>query len=127
VGDFLGDNDARINLFLAGGGVLKDCSSDSVRTWAFGSDKSLAPTGVAMIQAGVNGFGDVSANTSLFGAPVAGATWRVQIPGGTVEPANADVDVSKVEDIVLKVHHKALPQKASPVGLDISCLANVGG
>jgi hypothetical protein len=75
-----------------------------------------------VVQAGVNSFGEAPANTYLFGMPVAGASWRVVIPGPARAPANADIDISKVEDIVIKVQHKALPAQSSPGSIDLSCL-----
>ncbi len=48
------------------------------------------------------------------------------IKGGNLVPANADVDVTKLDDIVLKIKHKALPiQSSSTWALDDSCLGNI--
>jgi hypothetical protein len=122
VGDFLGDNDARVLLALEGGGVLRGCGSEDLHTWTFGADGSTSSTAVANIQAGVNSFGTASANGSLRGSPVASATWHVMLPGGSTEPANADLELMKIEDIVLEIAHEALPQKSSSIALDFSCL-----
>ncbi len=119
VGDFLGDNEAEITLALSGNAVLRACDTNELRSWNLDTDRS------AVIQAGVNTFGDVT-NTSLFGQSVARATWTLSIPGGNIAPSNLDVDVTKLDDIVLKIKHKAIPlQSSSSWSLDDSCLADV--
>lgn len=125
VGDFLGDNDARVLLSLEGGGVLRGCEGDALHPWAFGAEGSSAATVVANVQAGVNSFGEAAANTSLRGMPVAAPTWRVLIPGGASEPANADLDITQIEDIVLEVTHEALPRKNATYTIDTSCLGGM--
>ncbi len=122
VGDFLGDNQAQINLSLAGASFLRSCDSDSVTAWSLGRGGD-ASGAFAVVQAGVNTFGDATPNTSLFGQSVARATWRLVIPGGTSAPSNSDVQLDKIEDVVLRLGHKALPRRSTPVSLDLSCLA----
>jgi len=122
VGDFLGDNDARVLLVLDGGGVVRSCGTEDVQTWSFGGENSPSSAAQANIQAGVNSFGEAPANKSLFGCPVAAATWNILIPGGSTEPANKDLDIAKIEDIVFKINHSAVPQKISPITVDTSCL-----
>jgi hypothetical protein len=126
VGDFLGDNEAQVNISLGGGGVLRACGSDDLVTWSFGQAASSDPTGFAVIEAGVNTYGDAPANASLFGQPVARANWVLTIPGGVDAPANADVDITHIDDVVLRIDHKAVAQHGSPVAIDFSCLATVG-
>jgi hypothetical protein len=48
------------------------------------------------------------------------------VPGGGDAPSNADVQVTHIDDVVLKFTHKALPRHSTPVAVDLSCLANVG-
>jgi len=122
VGDYLGDNEATVEISLSGGGELRACGSDELTPWTFGSTGSLAADGFAAVHAGVNSFGDGPPNTSLFGQPVARASWKVVIPGGNEAPANSDIDLTKIEDIVLKIYHRALPQRSSGAGLNLSCL-----
>ncbi len=124
VGDFLGDNQAQVNLMLAGGGVMRACDSDALHTWSFGSAAN-ATSAFGVIQGGVNTFGDAPPNNSLFGQPVARASWTLVIPGGSDAPSNADVDITHIDDVVLKFAHKALPRRGSPVSVDLSCLANI--
>jgi hypothetical protein len=123
VGDFLGDNEAEVYLDLQGGGVLRRC--DTELSGDFGL-MSWATMGHAVIQAGVNSFGTASPNASLYGLSVASAKWKLVIPGGAVAPSNADLDLSKIEDIVLRVHHAARPIPANPRPISFDCLADIG-
>lgn len=127
VGDFLGDNQAQVNIVLAGGSIMRGCDSDVLRTWSLGSGAASTPNATAVVQAGVNTFGDAPPNTSFFGQSVARASWAVVIPGGADAPSNSDVDITHLDDIVLKFTHKALPVRNSPLAVDFSCLGNVGG
>jgi hypothetical protein len=119
VGDFLGDNEAEIRLDLSGSAVIRACDTRQLRVWSLDTDQ------VAVIQAGVNTFADVT-NTALFGQSVARATWTLEIRGGGLVPANRDVDVTKLDDIVLKVKHKAIATTStSQKSLDDTCLAQI--
>lgn len=119
VGDFLGDNQAEVDLVLDGGGVLADCDSGSPVSWS--------TSGNAAIQAGVNSYGTApSPNASLYGLSVASAKWKVIVPGPSAAPSNADVDFTKLEDIVLRIRHAARPIRAAKLPLATDCLADVG-
>jgi len=122
VGDYLGDNQAQVNVGVSGDGELRACGSDALLPWSFGGAGSLSSEGMAVVQAGVNTFGDAPANTSLYGQPVARASWRLVIPGRSDAPSNSDVDISKLDDIVLKISHHAIPQRSAAVSIDLSCL-----
>jgi hypothetical protein len=124
VGDFLGDNEAQVNLSLSGAALLRDCGGDDVKTWSFGNQSGGADA-LAIIQAGVNTFGSAPENASLFGQSVARASWRIVVPGGDSAPANSDLDLTHLEDITLQIKHEALPQKNSPLAVDLSCLASI--
>jgi len=127
VGDFLGDNQAQLNLSLSGGAFMRSCDGDRIETWMLGRPGSSATSGYAVLQAGVNTFGDApTANTSLFGQAVARASWQLVIPGGASAPSNADLDLTKIEDVVLKVGHAALPRRSAPMSIEMSCLATIG-
>ncbi|MBI2390513.1 MAG: hypothetical protein HYV09_13065, partial [Deltaproteobacteria bacterium] len=127
VGDFLGDNQAQINLSLTGSSFMRACDGDRVETWTLGKAGSSASSAFAVIQAGVNTFGDVpTPNTSLFGQSVARASWQLVIPGPAAAPTNSDLDLTKIEDVVLKVGHSALPRRSAPMSVDLSCLASIG-
>ena len=127
VGDQLGDNEAQVNLSLSGGSVVRACDGpNDLVTWTFGTS-SGAGSAFAVIQAGVNTFGEAAPNTSLYGQSVARASWRIVIPSGHDAPSNSDVDITKIQDIVLKFDHQALPIQASPGSINSSCLAQIGG
>jgi hypothetical protein len=119
VGNFIGDNQAEVDLHLDGGGVLRDCDSGDVVSWS--------TSGNAVIQAGVNSYGTApSPNESLHGLSVASAKWKLTIPGPAAAPANADLDFGKLEDIVLRVRHAARPIRPVKLPLSTDCFADVG-
>jgi len=119
VGDFLGDDQAEVRVELDDGGVLRRCDDDQLMSWS--------TSGHAVIQAGVNDFGSAPPNDSLHDLPVASSKWRVVVPGATSAPSNADLELIKLEDIVLRVHHQARPRPAVPVPVSFDCLGRVGG
>jgi hypothetical protein len=121
VGDFLGDDEAQVNLQLQGTSLLRECDTDAIQSWSLGGGDSSSA--VAIIQAGVNDFGKATPNTSLFGQSVARATWRIVIPGASSAPGNQDVDLTKIEDVVLRITHSALARRTSGWNPDVSCLA----
>ncbi|HEX3597023.1 MAG TPA: hypothetical protein VHU80_18065, partial [Polyangiaceae bacterium] len=119
VGDFLGDNEAEVYLDLQGGGVLRKCDGDGLMSWS--------TSGHAVIQAGVNTFGTAPSNDSLHGLAVASSKWQIAIPGPSDAPSNADLDLKKLEDVVLRVHHEARPIPSNPTPLAFDCLGAIGG
>jgi hypothetical protein len=119
VGDFQGDDEAEVDILVEGGAVMRRCDSQELVHW------DIESPAIAVIQAGVNAFGP-SANTSLFGQSVARASWTLIVPSGTRAPANGDLNLEQLEDIVLELAHRALPRRDSGSGVDISCLAAVG-
>ena len=100
--------------------VLRRCDSDEIVNWTIDS------SALAVIQAGVNDFGEAKPNSSLFGQSVARATWNIIIPSGSAAPANSDLDLEALDDIVLKVTHKALPRQNQSLPINFSCLGTVG-
>jgi hypothetical protein len=122
VGDFLGDNMAQVNLELSGTAVMRSCDGTDLTSWSLGADASGDPTAYAVMEAGVNTYGTAPVNTSLFGQSVARAKWTLVVPSGTEAPANADVVLTNLDDVVLLFTHQALPIHAAPVSIDISCL-----
>jgi hypothetical protein len=122
VGDFSGDNDAQVEVSLEGGGVLRRCDRPELVNWSTGAR--------AVVQAGVNSYGtSLTANASLKGMSVASSRFQILIPGKDVAPANADLDMQKVEDVVLRIRHEARPraqdgQEATPIATH--CLDAVG-
>ena len=120
VGDFLGDDEAEIDLTVAGGGVLRSCSDESIVSW------NLDSPDTAIVQAGVNSFGTAAPNTTLHGHSVARPSWRLFIPGPEQAPANVDLDLERIDDIVLEVTHKALPSSAASSSPSLACLRTIG-
>jgi hypothetical protein len=123
VGDFLGDDRAEVKLELEGAAFIRRCDQDEIVPW----DLDGTTPRPAVLQAGVNKFPDID-NAELFGQSVARATWRITIPGPNAAPNNADVDLSKVEDIILRVKHEARPRLSSTpkVSVQTSCLSTIG-
>jgi hypothetical protein len=109
---------------LSGAAVLARCDSDELNVWSMGSTTGSFD-GYAVVQAGVNTFGLAATNTSLYGQAVARASWEVVVPNGKVAPSNADIDLSKLEDIVLRIEHKVLPRRSTPLNVNLSCLAAI--
>jgi hypothetical protein len=126
VGDFLGDNQAQVNLFLSGSGTMRTCDgTNDVVSWSLDGGNASSSSAFAVIQAGVNTFGNAPPNTSLFGQPVARASWQLVVPGPDDAPSNSDVDLTHIDDIVLNFSHTALPSRSSPVNVDLSCLGGM--
>lgn len=119
VGDFQGDNQAQVVLGLDGGALLRECDSERVINWSLNGDLRAA------IDTGVNSFGDTNANTFLFGQSVARANWKVTIPSGATVPQNADLHLDQLEDVVIRVRHRALQRKTKATPIDTSCLGSV--
>src|SRR5690606_26058599 len=80
---------------------------------------------IAIVQAGTNTLGP-TANTSLFGQSVARPSWTLVIPSGVNAPANKDLNLEQLEDIVLEIAHRALPRREGGSRADIACLGSVG-
>ena len=120
VGDFQGDNEAQINLEFEGADLLRACDSQEIRSWNIGGGVSVA------IATGVNTFGDVKANTFYFGQSVARASWKIVIPAPSEAPANADLNLEHIDDIVLKIAHSALPRRNRSVPIRTACLGSIG-
>jgi hypothetical protein len=127
VGDSLGDNDVQVNLELSGTNFVRSCEpGEPLRAWSLDA-RGAGPDPFAVIQGGANTYGPndpaPGINNSLFGQSVARATWNIELPNRRRAPANADVDVQHIDDIVLRVQHKALPVQSTPSGdLGTSCL-----
>lgn len=120
VGDFLGDDEAEIHLTVGGGSMLRSCVVDEVRSWRIDSSDR------AVVQAGVNTFGSALPSTTLHGQAVARPNWRLFIPGPLQAPANGDLELENLDDIVLEITHRALPLRENAADVALACLANVG-
>src|SRR5688500_18421566 len=60
IGDFQGDNEAELHVQLSGGSVLRACGSGDLVNWELESQAR------AVLQAGINDYGDAAPSTSLF-------------------------------------------------------------
>jgi hypothetical protein len=120
VGDFLGDDEAELELTVAGGGVLRSCGDGQLVNWTIDSADR------AIVQAGVNSFGDAAPNTTLYGQAVARPNWRLFIPGPDEAPTNGDLDLERIDDIVLEVTHRALPGATEASSVSLACLGTIG-
>ena len=121
VGDFQGDNEAQVNLHVEGADLLRGCDSQEIRSW------NIDGAGVGVpIATGVNTFGDTKPNTFYFGQSVARSSWKVVIPPATEAPANADLRLDHIDDIVLRIAHRALPRRNKSVPTSTACLGSIG-
>ncbi|MBL8682390.1 MAG: hypothetical protein JNK05_24705 [Myxococcales bacterium] len=118
VGDFLGDNQAILRLLADGVGSVRTCDSGSMNTntneWRLRPSGVLAP---ATIAAGVNDFG--AQEVSLLYYPVAQSSWVLAVP--TEEPENRDLDVRRIDDIVLRVNYSAIASGGAATTFSLTC------
>jgi hypothetical protein len=71
---------------------------------------SLRPAGQpapADIQVGVDSYGMTTSNNAFNDFGVAESSWIVAVPDGVTIPNNRDVDPTHIDDIVLRIHHRA--------------------
>lgn len=118
VGDFTGDDEAQVEVELEGGGVLRRCDGDALVNWS--------TSGRAVTQAGINSYGTVAPNRSLKGLSVASSRFKLALPGGDVAPANADLNLRNIDDIVLRIEHEARPVSENQTPLSLECLGKIG-
>lgn len=132
IGDGLGDDQARIHLEQRGSAFQRSC--DAFRS---GNGDIVTEYGIpssqqnhAVIQAGVNAYPMSAADTQLYGRAVGASQWMLSIPPGSsvpgsasgpVEPSNADVDVTHIEDIILRIEHSAISLNASGAVFAAQC------
>ncbi len=107
VGDGLGDNQAAIRLGQTGASTLRTCDAFSGGQGDNVRDYMLPPTS-AVLDVGVNDYRSEAYDTQLFGRAMANTAWTVSIPPGNIEPQNADLDLTRIEDIVLMVRHRGI-------------------
>jgi hypothetical protein len=116
VGDFSGDDDAQVELALEGGGVLRRCDQNALVNWS--------TSALAVVQAGVNSFGSAAPNRSLAGRSVASSRFKLTIPGKEIAPANLDLNLGKIEDVVIRIEHEARPASQSQTPISLQCLTD---
>jgi hypothetical protein len=107
VGDFLGDNNAMVQITQTGASMIRSCDA---RPWE-GTDElieyNITPRSFD-IQAGVNSYGIGTPYLALKGRSVAFASWRLRIPDPIVAPTNGDLDLTHLDDVVLKITHTGI-------------------
>ena len=99
--------------------MLRACEVPLVRTWGLATDRA------AVLGAGVNSFGAAGANTGLFGQAVARTTWELLIGSGSRSPANADLSLEHLDDVVLRITHRAVARQSVTESISTECLADV--
>jgi hypothetical protein len=107
VGDFLGDNQARVQIAQSGASLIRGCDA---RPWD-GLERlveyNITPHTFS-VQAGVNSYGIGVPHEGARGRSVAFASWRLRVPGGNEEPPNLDLDLTHLDDVVLRITHKGI-------------------
>ena len=106
IGDGLGDAQARVKIGAGGAALQRSCSSFTGGNSDIVNQYKQVPTEVE-VQAGVNTYA-MPADAQLFGRAMAMTGWKIAIPPGSAAPQNADVDLSKIEDVVLRIQHAAI-------------------
>lgn len=120
IGDGLGDDQARVYLVQSGVSIQRGCESGRDAMTEVLREYEIVPRRVEM-QAGVNVAPTSPADTQLSGRSVAATEWRIAIPPGDVAPANADLDVTRLDDIVIRLEHAAISLSDSPIRYTPTC------
>jgi hypothetical protein len=104
VGTGLKGSTAELQVLVDGVTTLRSCAAtDTIVAWDLRPAGSLAP---AVIETGVNAYPTgVAPNQSLYDYGVAQSHWIVAIPDAQTSPANASIDESSIDDIVLRITH----------------------
>ncbi|MDX2087900.1 MAG: hypothetical protein SFX73_08625 [Kofleriaceae bacterium] len=120
IGDGLGDDQARVTLVQGGASTQRGCESgrggggDVLRSYELAAR-------TAEVQAGVNVPPTSVPDTQFAGRSVAASEWRLVILPGRQAPANADLDVTRIDDIVFRIEHQAISLTDSPVSYAPAC------
>jgi hypothetical protein len=113
VGDYLGDKEAEVMLTRQGLAGVRRCDGAELPQWSayvpYGFDRQQV-----VIQAGVGDWGTAGPNGGYAAWPVHGEQWTLTIPPPALAPANLDLDVAHISDVVLRLHHRA--GTIAPVG-----------
>ena len=106
VGDYLGDKEAEVLLTRQGLAGVRRCDSADLPQWSAYVPYDFEREQV-VIQAGVNDWGTGGPNSGYAAWPVHGEQWTLTIPPAEQSPANLDLDLQHVSDVVLRLHHRA--------------------
>jgi hypothetical protein len=106
VGDYLGDKEAEVMLTRQGLAGVRRCDAADLPQWStyvpYGFDREQV-----VIQAGVGDWGTAGPNGGYAAWPVHGEQWTLTIPPPALAPANLDLDLAHISDVVLRLHHRA--------------------
>jgi hypothetical protein len=106
VGDFLGDKEAEVILTRQGLAGVRRCDGADLPQWSAYVPYSFDRAQL-VVQAGVNDWGTAGPNAGFAAWPVHGEQWTLTIPPPDQAPANLDLDLAHVSDVVLRLHHRA--------------------
>ncbi|MBZ5714894.1 dickkopf-related protein [Nannocystis pusilla] len=106
VGDYLGDREAEIWLTRQGLAGVRRCDGADLPSWSAYVPYSFEREQV-VIQAGVGEWGTAGGNAGYAGWPVHGEQWTLTIPPADKAPANRDLNLRHLADVVLRLHHRA--------------------
>jgi len=120
IGDGQGDNQARVRLEQAGGSLMRSCEAFRGGNDDLVTEYQLSPRTVE-VQAGVNTYPSSPPDTQLFGRSMANGEWLLAIPPGSATPQNGDLDLSRIDDIVLEVEHSAISLSDTPADFAPVC------
>ena len=106
VGDYLGDKEAEVTLTRQGLAGVRRCDGADLPQWSayvpYGFERAQL-----VIQAGVNDWGTAGPNAGFAAWPVHGEQWTLTIPPPELAPANLDLDLAHISDVILRLHHRA--------------------
>jgi hypothetical protein len=106
VGDYLGDREAEVMLTRQGLAGVRRCDGADLPQWSTYVPFSFEREEL-VIQAGVGDFGTAGPNAGFAAWPVHGEQWTLTIPPPDRAPANSDLDIRRISDVVLRLHHRA--------------------
>jgi hypothetical protein len=106
VGDFLGDKEAEVILTRQGLAGVRRCDGADLPQWSAYVPYSFDRAQL-VVQAGVNEWGTAGPNAGFAAWPVHGEQWTLAIPPPEQAPANLDLDLAHVSDVILRLHHRA--------------------
>ena len=106
VGDYLGDKEAEVLLTRQGLAGVRRCDGADLPQWSAYVPYAFEREQI-IIQAGVNDWGTGGPNSGYAAWPVHGEQWTLTIPPAEQSPANVDLDLRHISDVVLRLHHRA--------------------
>ena len=123
VGPALRDGRAEVQLLADGASQLRACAASDtapqVLAWNLRPRGQSAP---ALLSAGVNAYDDASSpNQSLLDYAVSQDTFILALPDADTSPANAGLDVSQLDDVVLRITHTGIARGSASSTFHPTC------